>query len=398
MFRILLKDLRISPIRTFLTGFSMFIGIIAMIAAVLVGTLGRESLLSVNAQLFGRTPTYSLNLSGVNFENTEKAEKFFEILDENPEEKTLISTPKTGLQFAAVNNLEDIKENNKQIYQNLMYVDAVYTTPKYNKIYNLPLYKGEWFDSTTANTKLEVVVNKAGLDSFSTPYIVGSCNESLALIPFNVTGVINDGKDWPVIYINTLPLIYRIPSLFHIENASIYWYNKIGLSQEQMQSYINDILYDTIGGKVENIDRVDGGDDYESVIDMLQLGLIFTAALLLFVSVLGQINIGLSSLEQRTHELLIRRALGASRCNISVLVLGSQFLLSLMVCTISIIVSLILVNCIGLFLPSDTPITVPEYPITAAVIAVISSIITALLGGVIPAIKAAKLEPALALR
>ena len=52
MFRILLKDLRISPIRTFLTGFSMFIGIIAMIAAVLVGTLGRESLLSVNAQLF----------------------------------------------------------------------------------------------------------------------------------------------------------------------------------------------------------------------------------------------------------------------------------------------------------------------------------------------------------
>lgn len=52
MFRILLKDLRISPIRTFLTGFSMFIGIIAMIAAVLVGTLGRESLLSVNAQTF----------------------------------------------------------------------------------------------------------------------------------------------------------------------------------------------------------------------------------------------------------------------------------------------------------------------------------------------------------
>lgn len=46
----------------------------------------------------------------------------------NPEEKTLISTPKTGLQFAAVNNLEDIKENNKQIYQNLMYVCRIYYT------------------------------------------------------------------------------------------------------------------------------------------------------------------------------------------------------------------------------------------------------------------------------
>ena len=42
MFRILIKDLRISPLRTFLTGFSMYIGIIAMISAVLVGTLGRK--------------------------------------------------------------------------------------------------------------------------------------------------------------------------------------------------------------------------------------------------------------------------------------------------------------------------------------------------------------------
>ena len=38
------------------------------------------------------------------------------ILDENPEEKTLISTPKTGLQFAAVNNLEDIKIYNLYIF------------------------------------------------------------------------------------------------------------------------------------------------------------------------------------------------------------------------------------------------------------------------------------------
>ena len=67
----------------------------------------------------------------------------------------------------------------------------------------------------------------------------------------------------------------------------------------------------TVGGEIESINRVDSGDDYSSVIEMLQLGLIVTATLLLFVSVLGQINIGLSSLEQRTHELLIRRALGA---------------------------------------------------------------------------------------
>ena len=80
MFHMICKDLRISPLRTFLTGFSMFIGIIAMIAAVLVGMLGRESLLSINAQIFGYSPTYSILISEANFRDTENMEKLLEKL------------------------------------------------------------------------------------------------------------------------------------------------------------------------------------------------------------------------------------------------------------------------------------------------------------------------------
>lgn len=39
-----------------------------------------------------------------------------------------------------------------------------------------------------------------------------------------------------------------------------------------------------------------------------------------------------------------------------------------------------------------------QYPILSAVVAVITSVVVALLGGLLPALKAAKLEPALALR
>ena len=131
---------------------------------------------------------------------------------------------------------------------------------------------------------------------------------------------------------------------------------------------------------------------------LLQLGLLVTSLLLLFVSVLGQINIGLSSLEQRTHELLIRRAIGASRTNIVALVLGSQLILSIFVCLAAILISLILVHCIGALLPVDSPVGTPSYPISVAVVAVAVSVLTALLGGLLPALKAAKLEPALALR
>ena len=103
-------------------------------------------------------------------------------------------------------------------------------------------------------------------------------------------------------------------------------------------------------------------------------------------------------MEQRTHELLIRRAIGASRANIVTLVLGTQLTISVFVCIVSILISFFLVRGIGLFLPVDSPVAALEYPILSAVVAVITSVVVALLGGLLPALKAAKLEPALALR
>ena len=53
MLKMILKDLRLSPLRSILTSVSMLVGIIAMLGSVLVGTLGREYLISVNAQVYG---------------------------------------------------------------------------------------------------------------------------------------------------------------------------------------------------------------------------------------------------------------------------------------------------------------------------------------------------------
>ncbi len=62
MLNMILKDLRISPLRNILTSISMLVGIIAMIGSVLVGTLGKEYLISVNAQIYGWVPTYSFSI------------------------------------------------------------------------------------------------------------------------------------------------------------------------------------------------------------------------------------------------------------------------------------------------------------------------------------------------
>ena len=218
------------------------------------------------------------------------------------------------------------------------------------------------------------------------------------LTPFNIVGVVNDGRDFPTIYADSAAILNFAPAMWQVQNANVYWHPTTGLTIEQIHSALGDILTDTIGGYWESAGRSDIGDTYDSVLSILQLGLLVTSLLLLFVSVLGQINIGLSSLEQRTHELLIRRAIGASRTNIVALVLGSQLILSIFVCLAAILISLILVHCIGALLPVDSPVGTQSYPISVAVVAVAVSVLTALLGGLLPALKAAKLEPALALR
>ena len=397
MLKMILKDLRLSPLRSILTSVSMLVGIIAMISSVLVGTLGREYLISVNAQVYGWTPTYTCAIAESDFQDRNKMERFFQTFEAIDDAAAITFSMKEDIKFAPMNTLPPVPSNS--IYQNLMGFDVVCTTKSYNQVYNLPMSSGRWLEPSSQGSSLEIVVNKEAQNYFSnSPCAAGNVISTLTLTPFNVVGVVNDGRDLPTIYVDSIAMLHFTPTMWQVESANVYWHPTTGLTTEQIHSALNDILADSIGGHVENVGRSDIGDTYASVLSILQLGLLITSLLLLFVSVLGQINIGLSSLEQRTHELLIRRAIGASQTNIVALVLGSQLILSIFVCFAAILISLILVQCIGSSLPMDSPVGTPSYPISVAVVAVTVSVLTALFGGLLPALKAAKLEPALALR
>ena len=344
MLNMILKDLRISPLRNILTGISMFVGIIAMISSVLVGTLGKEYLISVNAQMYGWSPTYSFSITGSDFQDTIKMENFFrEIYNTDHFVAVTFSMLEeiTVAPVASVSSLQDISDT---VYKKTVPVDVVFTTSTYNKIYNLPMSSGDWFDSSEINKTLCMVVNKAAQNYFDTSYAVGNVESSLSLTPFNVVGTVNDGTDIPTVYLDAHSIELLVPNMWKVKNATVHWHSEAGITMRQMYSSLHDILEDTIGGNLDIIGKSDIGDTYNSVLSVLQLGLLVTSFLLLFVSVLGQINIGLSSLEQRTHELLIRRAIGASRANIVTLVLGAQLTISVFVCIVSILISFFLVQ------------------------------------------------------
>ena len=397
MLKMILKDLRLSPLRSILTSVSMLVGIIAMLGSVLVGTLGREYLISVNAQVYGWSPTYSFVITESDFHDRNKMEQLFQRFEAIDDVAAVTFSMGEDIRFAPMKDLTPIPPND--VYQNLMAFDLVCTTEAYSQVYNLPMTSGRWLEPSSEGGSLEVVINKEAKNYFNdSPYAAGNVKSTLSLTPFNIVGVVNDGRDFPTIYADSAAILNFAPAMWQVQNASVYWHLTKGLTTNQMYSSLDDILQDTIGGHIEYSGRSDIGDAYDSVLSMLQLGLLITSFLLLFVSVLGQINIGLSSLEQRTYELLIRRAIGASRINIVALVLGTQLVISIFVCIVSILLSILIVEGIGIFLPPDTPVASPAYPFFSAVVAVVASVTVALLGGLLPALKAAKLEPALALR
>lgn len=447
----ILKDLRMAKLRTFLSGFSMFVGIIAVIASVMVGVLGRQYLEAVNARMSGWAPTYSsilavdddhaaanavVDLMNVrklidSLKSNEAAEFTNDIAlkaasivslsevfgdqsdhgnqDDSPAETNQIDEDSdvvgslgdgtTGGGVTqngdATSQEADFTPQQRSIYERLAPVETKIITDHYNVIFNLSMKRGSWFDSST---QLSVIINEAAANYFTTDYLVLNTADSLALTPMTIRGVVADGEVEPRIFMRAGDLIEFASHLLLISSIDLYAHPSCDMSLDVVRSRFEDISADSVNAKVREVYRSDQGDNYLAVIQMIELSLMVSAVLLLFVSILGQINIGLASLEQRTSELLIRRAIGASSKRISFEIFVSVIVVSVAVSIVSIAFSLVMFSIVRSTVLGDGVVRQVFYPFEAAGVAVLAAIITGVISGVIPALKAARLEPALVLR
>ncbi len=386
----ILKDLRMSKLKTFISGFSMFVGIIAVIASVMVGVLGREYLEAVNARISGWAPTYKVTLS-LNGYNRYELLKLLDLLKEN---EAVEFTNDTSVTVARLSS-NDLNADKSALYSKLMPVEIKVVSDNYDKIFNLVSKKGSWFNSTY---QLSALVNEAAASYWGSDYLVFNTKNSLSLTPFRVRGIVSDGGTEPHIYVRASDLMMFADSLFSPTTISLYMHPSTSLSKENIHSRFQDLVTDTVRAKVDEVQRIDQQESYLSVIKMIEWSLMLSAILLLFVSILGQINIGLASLEQRTKELLIRRAIGASSRKISLEIFLSVIFVSVFVSLISIAFSALLLSVIQRVVLNDGVIRQVNFPVEAAVVAIVAAIITGIISGSIPAVKAARLEPALVLR
>lgn len=386
MFHMIVSDLRISPLRTVLTSLSMFIGIITLILSVLVGTLGKSYLESTNAQLSGWAPTYTVTVSDAQIDDLKLNEKMMEMMQESP---IGIIVPEYQMDSLGIYASGSIR-----------HVSAVVTSFQRTKLFPVSIIKGQWFAENSRESSLQVVVNREaeGMISSDGTVDLGVVNGT-EKVNIWVRGVVDDGSSEPIIYLDALTMERFLPQMWRPEGLTLFLHPQTGsVNENTAKSAVSDLLFDSVGGKIGSWNRSDNAESYESVISFLQTATLVSALLLLVVSAIGLINIGMAGIEQRSRELLIRRAIGATKTSIVFLVIGSSMLLSLIIACISIGISILLVAALPYMVPSDVPLELPPYPYSAAVLACVSAVVTACIGSIAPAIRASALQPALVLR
>lgn len=145
----------------------------------------------------------------------------------------------------------------------------------------------------------------------------------------------------------------------------------------------------SIGENEMDAYRSDFGDQIQTVLTYLSLGLGGIALITMATGMLGVLNVGLVTVRERRRELATYRALGASSFALFIIVVTEAVVVSLVAGVIALLLCYAIVGVGGVLLADYLPADVAVYvPVEALLIGLGSAAVAGLLAGVIPAWRA----------
>lgn len=281
----------------------------------------------------------------------------------------------------------------------------------YSSIQEQELEAGRFIKNpdVTNNTNVAVVSTDVVKDVLGTQNYQNAIGQSMTVggQTFTVIGVLKSGTGTSVFALSSYDVYvpcttaYRVSSRLSRSVATFVVSAKDG-DLTSAESDVGDILLkrfdrDTDAFSIINFDSV--MDAMDSVTSTLSLVMGGVAGISLLVGGIGIMNIMLVSVTERTKEIGIRKAIGASRRVILLQFLIEALMLSLIGCVIGIGLSWIALQIVTA-IAENTGVTGLRFGLngTVVMVSVVFSLGIGLIFGLYPANKAAKMKPIDALR
>ncbi len=408
--RMALDSIRANKFRSFLTILGIVVGVMTAIVVASILTGLRQSIVAMIEE-YGTNNIYAFHLS-TGFGPDDRSERSRKPLTEEDAEAILNQSGAVediALVAPGIGNFGAASFDDNITYEGKNYrranTDGV--SPNYDEVCNLTLREGRFITEADNQQRRNVLVigvnaadalfpNKEGEIVGRVVRMNGTTWEIIGVMEKRKAGFFGENEEDSKVFLPYRTARKAAPQrdyLLHIIKAKTDQVQTALLDSEAVLRQRREVKY----GEPNNFDIKTADnfiEQFDSVIGGVGLAAIAISCLGLLVGGIGVMNIMLVSVTERTKEIGIRKAIGATKGSIVL-----QFLLEAMTLTffggiIGVTLAVGISNLVMLIIPS-LPASIPLW---AVVLGLTVSIGVGLIFGVLPARKAAKLDPIECLR
>ena len=399
LYRLLIEafeSLNANKMRSMLTVLGIVIGVAAVIAMLSIGRGAQASITSriesMGTNLIYVTPG-STSESGVQSAAGSAATLTLD------DAEALTSLPNVEAVSSQTSNFVQIVYKSQNTRSRLTGV-----TPDYETVGSLTLEDGEFISESDQNARSLVVVLGYSLAEELFGGTGGVVGQKVRLNgqPYKVIGVLasKGGTGFfnqdDQVFIPLSTALYRLVGGFRFRGSSVISQITIKASSSKA---VDQVVEDVTLAMRELHGTVEGADDFTvtSQQDTLDTATEVSDTLTLFLGGIGIMNIMLTTVTERTHEIGLRKAIGAKRRDILLQFLVESTVLSLMGGLIGAALGWGIASLMGQVQFSGSTIT-PVVSLDSVLLATLFSMAVGLFFGIYPATRASRLQPVEALR
>jgi len=395
--------IRKNKLRTFLSGFTVALGIFIFIILFGFG----NGLSNTFQKFFNDDNTNSMFISSSRTTEPFKGYEIGRRIEfDNSDLKAIIDNFDKYLESISprIYDYADIKYKHKS---NNYSIRAVSPSHQYNEMTIMMQGRFLHGDDITNKKRHAVIGRLVALDLFEDENPIGKYIDGSGHT-WKVIGVFQDeggDREERIVYIPYTSLQKIKKNTDKIDEIILSYKPEIGYVgavefEQKLKQFLKNrkAISPTDGGGIYIRNVADNLKQNQEFASLLQLIITFIGIGTLIAGIIGISNIMVFVVKERTKELGIRKAIGASPKSIITMILQESIFITTFSGYFGLIIGIATLSLIGDKLEEDYFITNPYIDISTAVTATIILILFGALAGYIPARRAAKIKPIIALR